>query len=104
MTKQTSRRPNQQLGTLKALLLTGSVVATLAGTKLLAQQAQAAPVVPTAISSVTVVEPATSTNNSSAAIPLPPTISGKQTQVQLQPIPQVVQPRINPVVRSRSSR
>ena len=40
MTK--SARPNQQVGALKALLLTGSVVATLAGTRLLAKQDAAA--------------------------------------------------------------
>lgn len=101
MTKHTSQQSNQQLGTLKALLLTGSVVATLAGTKLLTQQAQAAPEVSTT-SSIAVAVPATNTNNSNTAVPLPPTMQG--TQVQLQPIPQVVQPRINPIVRSRSSR
>jgi len=100
MTKR-STRPNQQVGTLKAMLLTGSVIATLAGTRLLAQQEQAATevFVPAAQPAAVVAQaPQVS------SIPLPPTMQG--TQVELKPIPQVVQPRINtaPVARTRSSR
>jgi hypothetical protein len=97
MTKQ-SARPNQQVGALKALLLTGSVIATLAGTRLLALQEPAE--TETSISaaeSITVVVPAAE----SSSIPLPPTMRG--AQIELKPIPQVVQPQINPVARTRSS-
>lgn len=98
MTKRNSR-VSQQTGTLKAILLTGSVMATLVGTRLLAQQEQAVADVPAAASeSVTVVVP----NSTTSSVPLPPTLNG--TQVELKPIPQVVQPRINPVARTRSSR
>lgn len=98
MTKQ-STRPNQQVGALKALLLTGSVIAALAGTRLLALQEPAATEVPVAVTeSITVVVPAAE----ATAIPLPPTSRG--TKIELQPIPQVVQPQINPVARTRSSR
>lgn len=98
MTKQ-SARPNQQVGALKALLLTGSVIATLAGTRLLALQEPAAADTPAVTNeSVTVVVP----DSTASSIPLPPTMRG--TQVELKPIPQVVQPKINPVARTRSSR
>lgn len=96
MTKHSSR-PNQQVGALKAMLLTGSVMATLIGTRLLAQQEPAAGA-PTAAESITVVVP----QSNASSLPLPPTMRG--TQVQLNPIPQVVQPQFNPVVRTRSSR
>ena len=46
----------------------------------------------------TVVAPSAS----SAARPLPPTSRG--TQIELQQIPQVAQPHIQPVARTRSSR
>lgn len=99
MTKQ-SARPNQQVGPLKAMLLTGSVIATLAGTRLLALQDQAATeVFIPAAQPVAVVAQAPEVSS----LPLPPTMQG--TQVQLKPIPQVVQPQINavPVARTRSS-
>lgn len=101
MTKQQAARPNQQVGTLKAMLLTGSVIATLAGTRLLAQQEQVVTdiFVPDAQPAAVVAQaPQVS------SIPLPPTMQG--TQVELKPIPQVVQPQINavPVARTRSSR
>lgn len=98
MTKK-SARPNQQVGVLKALLLTGSVVATLAGTRLLALQEPVETETPVSTAeNVTVVVPAAELTT----IPLPPTMRG--TQVELKPIPQVVQPQINPVARTRSSR
>lgn len=98
MTKRTARH-NQRVGRLKALILTGSVIATLAGTRLLALQEP----VDTGISvstteSVTVVVPAAD----SSSVPLPRTNRG--TQIELKPIPQVVQPRLNPVARTQSSR
>ena len=98
MTKRTGRT-GQQTGALKAVLLTGSVIATLAGTRLLALQEPVAADTPAATNeSVTVVIP----ENTASSIPLPPTMRG--TQVELKPIPQVVQPKINPVARTRSSR
>ena len=98
MTKQTSRT-QKQVGTLKAALLTGSVVASLAGTYLLGLQEPAetkAAVLPS--ESISLVVPA----EESTAIQLPPDIQG--TQLQLQPIQQVVRPVFNPVARTRSSR
>jgi hypothetical protein len=85
---------------LKTFLIMGSLVATLAGTRLLAAQDTA--VVETAVpldAPVTVVVPVESSNST---LPLPPTSRG--TQVQLEAIPQVVQPQIQPVARARSSR
>jgi hypothetical protein len=97
MTKK-GRRLNQQTGKLKALLLTGSMIATLVGVQLLPLQEPAATELPVSIhESVTIVVPADETST----IPLPPGSRG--TQVELKPIPQVVQPQINPVARTRSS-
>jgi hypothetical protein len=99
MTTNRSGRSGQQTGTLKTALVVGTLVATLAGTRLLAAQDTA--VVETAVptdAAVTVVVPA----ESSSTLPLPPTSRG--TQVQLEAIPQVVQPNIQPVARTRSSR
>jgi len=101
MTTNHSARKGQQTGMLKTALVVGSLVATLAGTRLLAAQDTAVP--ETAVSTdaaVTVVVPAES--SSTSTLPLPPTSRG--TQVELQAIPQVVQPQIRPVVRARSSR
>ncbi|MBK8902533.1 MAG: hypothetical protein IPM53_15200 [Anaerolineaceae bacterium] len=104
MTTNRPARSSQQTGTLKTFLVVGSLVATLAGTRLLAAQDTAVPetMVPdTAVpvtESVTVVVPSAS----SATLPLPPTSRG--TQIELQQIPQVVQPHIQPVARTRSSR
>jgi len=97
MTKKSSR-PNQQVGVLKALMLTGSVIATLAGTRLLAQQDSAVEMDMAVNEPLTVIVP----TEDVVSIPLPPTHRG--TQVHLAPIPQVVQPQIRPVARSRSSR
>lgn len=83
---------------LKALLLTGSVVATLAGTRLLAQQDTTAASAAAVAEPVTIVVPATD----DMTVQLPP--NTRSTQVHLQPIPQVVQPQLRPLARSRSSR
>lgn len=93
------KRPNQQTGKLKALLLTGSVIATLAGMQVLPLQEPAATEMPaTAGEPVTIVVPAAD----GAVITLPP--ANRKAQLELNPIPQAVQPQINPVARTRSSR
>jgi len=100
MTKQ-RRRPNQDLRVVKALLVTGSVIATVAGTQLLPQQDAArgiTTVETTDVETTTVVIP----SEAAQELPLPP--GDRRTQVELKPIPQVVQPQIRPVARSRSSR
>ncbi|MAT95569.1 MAG: hypothetical protein CL608_00255 [Anaerolineaceae bacterium] len=99
MTTKRRARPNQQTDILKTFLVVGSLVATLAGTRLLAAQDTAVPqtAVP-ATEAVTIVVPA----DNSSALPLPPTNRG--TQIELKQIPQVVQPQIRPVARARSSR
>jgi len=98
MTKQTART-QKQVGTLKAALLTGSVVATLAGTYLLGlQEPVETKTAALSSESISLVVPADETT----AMRLPPDIQG--TQLQLQPIQQVVRPMINPVARTRSSR
>lgn len=90
---------NRQAGALKMLLLTGSMIATLAGTRLLAWQEAAAIEIPVSTTeSVTVTMPAVE----ASSIPLPPTNRG--TQIELKPIPQAVLPQIKPVARTRSSR
>jgi hypothetical protein len=105
MTTNRSARTGQQTGTLKTFLVVGSLVATLAGTRLLAAQdtAVSTTAVPTD-AAVTVIMPAdnSAADNSTSALPLPPTSGG--TQIELQAIPQVVQPQIQPVARTRSSR
>lgn len=101
-TKMTTNRPakkGQQTGVLKTFLVVGSLAATLAGTRLLAAQDTA--VLETAVpfnEAVTVVVPA----ESSSTLPLPP--SSRGTQIELNQIPQVVQPQIKPVARTQSSR
>jgi hypothetical protein len=98
MTKQ-SRRPKQSLVRLKIALLTGSLIATLAGAVVLGRQEvlDTATTAPTN-QTITVLPPA----NAPTTVQLPP--SSRRTQVQLQPIPQAIQPRINPIARTRSSR
>lgn len=84
---------------LKAAIMTGSIVATLAGTYLLGLQEPAA--VETTVSNlepVILIVPA----DSAANFQLPPTRRG--TQVELRPIAQAIQPQIRPVARTRSSR
>lgn len=106
MTTNRQGRANQQTGMLKTFLVAGSLVATLAGTRLLAAQdtAVSTTAVP-ADAAVTVMIPAansTTVTSSSSALPLPPTSGG--AQVELKAIPQVVQPQIQPVASARSSR
>lgn len=98
MTKRTTRH-NKQVGRLKALLFTGSVIATLAGTRLLALQEPVKTEAPfSTTESVMVVVPAGGTSS----VPLPGTNRGKK--IELKPIPQVIQPQLNPVARTQSSR
>ncbi|MFN2124503.1 MAG: hypothetical protein ACK2U0_14770 [Candidatus Promineifilaceae bacterium] len=98
MTRQSSR-PKQRLVILKMALVTGSLIATLAGARLLEQQEPLEAAAAVSVNqSALVLTPA----NEPAVMQLPP--SNRRTQVQLQPIPQVVQPRVNPVTRTRSSR
>lgn len=99
MTTNRKGPAGQQTGTLKTFLVVGSLLATLAGTRLLA--AQDVSVIETAVPStdaITVLVPA----DNSTALPLPPTNRG--TQIELKQIPQVVQPQIRPVARTGSSR
>jgi len=101
-TRGTKRQPQQWEG-LKAVLIVGSLAATLAGTRLLAMQE---PVVETAVSTgsvqavftqepVVVVVPAPVTS----ALPLPPHwgTENRGVQVELAPVPRAVTPQINPV-------
>lgn len=98
MTKRTGRT-SQRINTIKALLLAGSVMATLAGTRILALQEPLETNSPVAVSeAVTVVVPAAELTG----IPLPPTT--RKTKIELVPIPEVVRPKLNPVARTRSSR
>ena len=95
----TTKRKKQQYGVLKVAVMTGSLVATLAGTYILGlhepvDAQAAAPTVQPAAQAVPANEP--------TRIQLPP--NGRSRQLSLQPIPQVVQPRIRPIARSRSSR
>ena len=98
-TGKTTSRPQQQTGMLKALLLTGSIIATMGGARLLALQeggqAETAVTPPVAATIVT-VPPADNLN-----IAMPPT--GRGVQLKLSPIPQAVNPQIQPVTRTRSS-
>lgn len=90
---------NRQAGALKVLLLTGSMIATLAGTRLLAwQEASATEISVSTTESVAITVPAAEASSMS----LPPTNRG--TQIELKPIPQAVLPQIKPVARTRSSR
>jgi hypothetical protein len=84
---------------LKTFLVVGSLAATLAGTRLLSVQDTA--VVATVVSTDTSMTVMVPVDNSAAALPLPPTSRG--TQIELKAIPQVVQPQIQPVARTRSS-
>jgi len=99
MTTNRKGPASQQSGTLKTFLVVGSLLATLAGTRLLA--AQDVSVTETAVpvtDAITVVVPA----DTNSTLPLPPTYRG--TQIELKQIPQVVQPQIRPVARTQSSR
>ncbi len=89
-------RPDYSLGFLKTILVVGTIAATFLGTRLLGQQA-----IPNN-EPVTVVVPAESSQEQYA---LPPTYTnaGRSTQIELQPIPQAITPRIAPITRTRSS-
>lgn len=100
MTTNRKRQNKQETGALKTFLVAGSLMATLAGTRLLA--AQEMPVAETAVVSATEAITVVIPTDNSTALPLPPTNRG--TQIQLKQIPQVVQPQIRPVARTRSSR
>ncbi len=89
-------RPNRQVGRLKMLLVTASVMATLAGARLLAGQEP----VDTGISGETIMLAEPDANSSVIFLPQ----SSRGTKLELKPIPQVVQPRLNPIVRTQSSR
>jgi hypothetical protein len=92
------RRPNTHTGNLKAFLLAGSAIATIAGTQLLPLQDGGTAEAPAPTSDpVTVVVPV----GEASSIDLPP--GERRTQVELKPIPQVVEPEIQPVARTRSS-
>ena len=101
MTTKDSKRQPQQWGTLKTVLVVGSLTATLAGTRLLALQE---PVVQTAVNTqnpVVVVVPAPETT----PLPLPPNLAGNSrgVQVELAPVPKAVSPQINPVQKTQQS-
>jgi hypothetical protein len=98
MTKPSSR-PRQKWAMLKAALLTGSLIATMAGTYLLGQQEPLETATTVSVNQSTMV---ITQANEPSVMQLPP--NGRIAQIQLQPIPQAVQPRINPVARTRSSR
>jgi hypothetical protein len=86
---------------LKMALLTGSLIATLAGTYVLGQQE---PLETATTVSINHNQPAMvlTSADGPTTMQLPP--DGRGVQIQLQPIPQAVQPKINPVARTRSSR
>jgi hypothetical protein len=97
MTKR-GKSKTQDTGLLKALLVVGSVAATLAGTRLLAvndavAQASATTAVPET-KQVIIIEPA-----SFASLPMPPSTGGSEQVIvlDLAPVPQVITPHINPV-------
>lgn len=98
MTKR-SARPKRKTGMLKTFLTVGSLIATLAGTRLLSLQeaGQTETAVPAndPITTVIYVEPA------QTASLLPP---NRGRQIELKQIPQVVQPNIKPVARTKSSK
>jgi hypothetical protein len=98
MTRRTNKHHNKHVGGLTAFLLTGSVIATFAGARLLALQE---PVDSNAVPQpATIVEQVGQAENS-PVLTLPQ--SGRDTTIQLKPIPQVVSPRFNIVTRSHSS-
>ncbi len=90
-------RADYSLGFLKTVLVGGTIAATLLGTRLLGQQATSTN------EPVMVVVPAAPSQGEYA---LPPTYTNasRGTQIELQPIPQAITPRIAPVARTRSSR
>ncbi len=84
---------------LKALLLTGSVMATFAGTHLLAQE-DSVQQVTEAFGSESIMIVIPSNDGSTSLLPR----SSPESRPQLRPIPQAIQPRFRPVARGQSSR
>ncbi len=97
MTKQ-SQRPKRKTGSLKMLLLTSSLVMTLAGTQLLNIREALQPSSVIAERNAAVVQPASLGTQVVALSP-----GGEGQVIVLEQIPQVVQPQFRPVARSRSS-
>ena len=97
MTKRAARS-KRQTGMLKTFLTVGSLIATLAGTRLLSlrEAVQTETAVPSndPITTVIYVEPAQT----------PLLLPNRGRQIELKQIPQVVQPNIQPVARTRSSK
>ena len=94
-----TKRTNGQVGLLKAAILTGSILATSAGTYLLGLQepAEAATTVANAQTAALTIP-----SDKVTTLQLPPSKQG--TQIEFKAIPQVVQPQIRRVARARSSR
>lgn len=93
-----NQRSRKQTGSLKMLLLTSSVVVTLAGTQLLTIREALRPSSAIAERNTAVVQPASS---GPQVVTLSPAGGGQV--IVLEQIPQVVQPQFRPVARSRSS-
>jgi len=90
MTTKSSRSGDKQLGRLRWALAAGSVIASLAGTRLVAVKDAAQTAVP-APSAATIVIPA----------------AGTVQQIELAPIPTAVPPAVlplQPIARTQSSR
>lgn len=98
MTRRTNKHSNKQIGGMTAFLLTGSVIATFAGARLLALQE---PVDTNQVAQPAAIVEQVQGVESSPVVTLPQ--SGRGSTIQLKPIPQVVSPRFNIVTRSRSS-
>ncbi|KAA3663248.1 MAG: hypothetical protein DWQ04_11205 [Chloroflexi bacterium] len=105
MTTRRSSRKQQQWGGLQAVLVVGSLVATLAGTRLLSLQEPVETAVSAdAMQTVSVQEPTVViVPTDSSLLPLPPD-GARGVQVELKPIAQAVTPDIQPVARASSSR
>lgn len=88
-----NRRAGQQLGLVRAMVIVGSVAASLVGTRLLAvNDAQ---------------ETAVATPQPAAIIIEPPAAAPARNEallIELPPIPQAISPAVQPVTRTRSSR
>ncbi len=99
-TRGTKRQPQQWEG-LKAVLIVGSLAATLAGTRLLAMQEPLAETAVPVQEPVVVVVPAPATSS----LPLPPNLSNgnRGVNVELAPVPKAVSPQINPVQKAQQS-
>lgn len=98
MTKR-SARPKRKTGMLKTFLTVGSLIATLAGTRLLSLQeaGQTETAVPQNDPITTIVLAAP---DQTPSLLLP----NRGRQIELKQIPQVVQPNIKSVARTKSSK